>query len=93
VTTRHTDDNFSLVLEGRVKGPWVAELQQAWQSALEVAAKRPITVDLSAVSFADERGRRLLRQMRVQGAKLVGSSNFLKSVLEGSAGSVSEGEI
>jgi hypothetical protein len=86
VTTRHTDDGFSLILEGRVKGPWVGELEKAWQAALKLNGKGAVVVDLSGVSFADWRGRRLLLEMRNQGAALVGSSMFLSKMLDGTAG-------
>jgi hypothetical protein len=87
VTTRQSDDGCSLILEGRVKGPWVAELEKAWQAALKSRTDgEVVVVDLSAVSFADWRGRKLLREMRNQGAKLVGGSIFLSKMLEGPAG-------
>jgi len=87
VTTRLSDDGYSLILEGRVKGPWVLELEKAWQAALKSRTdSRALVVDLSAVSFADWRGRKLLQEMRDQGAKLVGGSIFLSKMLEGPAG-------
>jgi len=87
VTTRLSDDGYSLILEGRVKGPWVLELEKAWQAALKSRTdSRALVVDLSAVSFADWRGRKLLQEMRNQGAKLVGGSIFLSKMLEGPAG-------
>jgi ABC-type transporter Mla MlaB component len=85
VTTRQTNDGFSLILEGRVKGPWVGELERAWQAAQKSSTNTATTVDLSAVSFADWRGRKLLLEMQSQGAQLVGGSNFLRSLLDGSA--------
>jgi len=86
VTTRQSDDGSCLILEGRIKGPWVVELEKAWQAALKLNSKGAVVVDLSGVSFADWRGRRLLLEMRNQGAKLVGSSLFLSKMLEGTAG-------
>lgn len=87
MTTRHSDDGCSLIVEGRVKGPWVVELEKAWQTALKSRTDGgAVVVDLSAVSFADWRGRKLLLEMRNQGAKLVGSSMFLSKMLEGTAG-------
>ena len=86
VTTRQTDNGFTLIVEGRVKGPWVGELEKAWQAARKLNSKEAVVVDLSAVSFADWRGRKLLLEMRNQGAKLVGSSMFLSKMLEGTAG-------
>ena len=64
----------------------MSELEKAWIAALGFASSAAIVVDLSAVSFADWRGRKLLLEMQGQGAKLVGSSSFLRKMLEGTAG-------
>jgi len=90
VTTRQTNDGLTLTVEGRVKGPWVGELERAWQAAQKSSTGAATTVDLSAVSFADWRGRNLLLEMQSQGAQLVGGSNFIRSLLDGSAGLTSQ---
>ncbi len=82
VTMRTSTDGTTLILEGRVKGPWVSELEKAWHQALNAHDDRPVVVDLSGVNFADGRGRKLLLEMRSQGATLVGSSSFLRTMLE-----------
>jgi ABC-type transporter Mla MlaB component len=83
VTTRHTDDSLSLILEGRLKGPWVGELEQAWLAAQKLSANKTFKVDLSGVTFADWRGRKLLLDMQNRGAELVGGSSFLRQMLAG----------
>jgi len=77
-----TADAVVLKLEGSVKGPWVEELQKAWLMSAQMAAAEPVSIDLGAVSFADERGRDLLLRMRKEGASLNGGSIFLLHMLE-----------
>lgn len=65
-----------LLLEGRLIGPWVAELRRTFSEV-----ESPTTVDLAGVSFADEDGVNTLRQLRVLGAKLAGASQFLAALI------------
>jgi len=83
VTTRHTDDSLSLILEGRIKGPWVGELEQAWLAAQKLGANKLFKIDLTGVTFADWRGRKLLLDMQRRGAELVGGSSFVRQMLAG----------
>jgi hypothetical protein len=75
-------DAVVLKLEGSVSGPWVEELRKAWLTSAEMAAGEPVSIDLGAVSFADERGRDLLLRMRREGVSLNGCSSFLLYILE-----------
>lgn len=77
------NDAEALKLEGSIKGPWVGELQKAWSASAEKSPGTPVRVDLSGVSFVDERGRQLLLQMQQAGAVLQGASLFLRHVLDG----------
>jgi ABC-type transporter Mla MlaB component len=56
-----------LILCGQLAGPWVDELRHQWYSSQ--GGKR--IVDLTDVTFVDEAGEALLRQMKEQGAELV----------------------
>jgi len=51
-------------LEGRIVGPWVAECERAWL-ALEssLSAQKRLALDLCGVTFVDESGVELLRQI------------------------------
>jgi anti-anti-sigma regulatory factor len=69
-------------LEGSVKGPWVEELRKTWLTSAKMADGEPVSVDLSAVSFIDERGRDLLLRMRREGVALNGGSSFLRHILD-----------
>jgi anti-anti-sigma regulatory factor len=64
----------SFVLEGRLVGPWVTELETSWQSALATRPRRMMLVDLAEVTFIDSDGRALLTMMREKGAKLLSTS-------------------
>ncbi len=59
-----------LKLHGRVKGPWVEELERIWH---DIKTKAPhIIVDLTDATFVGMEGRRLLGEMVRQGAELEG---------------------
>ncbi len=67
-------------LEGRVVGPWVAELRQACETVLE--EKRSVTLDLSEVMFASRAGLALLLELKAHGVLLSGCSSFLSQELK-----------
>jgi len=46
-------------LEGKLLGPWVEEVARA----CEAQAGEAVSLDLSALTFVDEAGRRLLREL------------------------------
>jgi anti-anti-sigma regulatory factor len=60
----------SLRVEGRLTGPWVNELEQAWRAATSDPADGRVCVDLTDVTFIGEDGKQLLETMYAQGAKL-----------------------
>jgi len=68
-----------LLIEGRLVGPWVAELQAAVLSA-NLPARR-ICLDLAAVHFADAAGLALLHELLDQGVTVQALSPFLRELL------------
>ena len=73
------------MLEGRLFGPWVDEVQKWWA---EYALRRgaiPIRVNLREVSYVDGRGRDLLIRMEQEGASLVDASDFIRHLLRENA--------
>lgn len=58
--------SMSLILEGRLGGPWVDELETCWR---QVAAHAPggSVVDLTGVTFVDAKGKALLIRMCERG--------------------------
>lgn len=69
ISVERNADTLSLVLEGRLVGPWVDELRQASD---EVSASRGASfiVDLCGVTAMDARGQDLLDELRRAGAAL-----------------------
>lgn len=56
---------------GRLDGPWVDELHSVWQRIREHVPRVHPVVDLKEVTFIDEAGEQLLREMQSAGADLV----------------------
>jgi ABC-type transporter Mla MlaB component len=62
-------DSISLVLEGRLAGPWVEELQACWRQ-LPVNQRSGAVIDLTGVTFIDPSGKALLTRLWLEGATL-----------------------
>ena len=71
----------SFVLEGKLVGPWVKELEKCWKSALATNASRTMLVDLADVSFIDSEGRALLARMRQKGARLLSAGVLINAIV------------
>ncbi|MGH8700244.1 MAG: STAS domain-containing protein, partial [Burkholderiales bacterium] len=72
-----------LRLEGRIAGPWIAELQSLCDAALREGSG--LTLDLSGVSFLDHSAASLLRGLVQRRVALVGCTAFVAEQLNGSA--------
>ena len=76
----------TLRLEGRVVGPWVAELRDSCEKLL--AEGRVLNLRLSEVEFLDPSGINLLISLRERNVRLVDCSPFvdvqLKSAVDSS---------
>jgi hypothetical protein len=71
ITTQNHETETKFIVEGRLAGPWVAELERCWQSAISIHPCSPIQVDLTAVSYVDGEGKELLTRMRTDGAEIL----------------------
>jgi hypothetical protein len=69
-------------LEGRLVGPWVAELRTCWKKRHRSQNGRTCTVDLSGVTFIDKGGQRLLRTMAKEGTQFIATGMYIKHVLD-----------
>lgn len=72
----------SVVLEGKLAGPWVNELEQCWRRAAPADASGRVRVDLCAVTFIDEAGKALLKKMYRAGAELIATGCFNQCICE-----------
>jgi hypothetical protein len=71
----------SIVVEGKLVGPWVKELEKCWKSLVTAHPFRSMLVDLVHVTFIDSDGRALLTMMRRKGAKLLSSGVLINSIV------------
>jgi ABC-type transporter Mla MlaB component len=72
----------TVVLEGRLAGPWVDELAQCWKALTTTHDAASIAVQLDGVTFIDGAGKSLLRQLHEDGAVLTGSGCMTRAILE-----------
>jgi anti-anti-sigma regulatory factor len=80
-----TEDTTGVALdiEGRLAGPWVAELEQCWHREEMRATGKPLSVRLSAVTFIDDSGKQLLAQMADHGANIQGNGCMIRAIVAG----------
>jgi outer membrane protein len=82
ISSREQAGRTDLILEGKLSGPWVAELAQAW-CALRIRENgRSPRVDLREVQFIDEGGKELLRHLHAEGVELVGCGCYTEPILQ-----------
>jgi hypothetical protein len=68
ISIERNPDALSLVLEGRLVGPWVDELRRV--SGIHIVRNVPLTIDLEGLTAMDARGQALLDELRQDGATL-----------------------
>jgi hypothetical protein len=68
-----------LRLEGRIAGPWVAELEQACEKLLSEG--QPVELELSDVCYVDADGVSLISKLKTRGVSLAGCSPFIEEQL------------
>jgi ABC-type transporter Mla MlaB component len=74
-------DSLSLILEGRLFGPWVEELSACYQRQ-SVRPGRCVMIDLTGVTFIDAQGKALLAHLWREGAELRASGCLTRCVVE-----------
>lgn len=72
---------MSLVIEGRLAGPWVEELRTYCRQILGTH-QRCTMIDLTGVTFVDAEGKALLAQLWQQGVELQASGCLIRCLVE-----------
>jgi ABC-type transporter Mla MlaB component len=75
-----SDPTRTLKLEGKLQGPWVAELQIACEEAQSPPSC--VRLDLAAVSFVDTAGVDCLQELIREGVPIVACSGFVAELLK-----------
>ena len=63
ITVEENPTKMTLKLEGRLAGPWVAELDRLWEQTASKREARNLSIDLRSTTFADTDGIRSLRNI------------------------------
>ena len=71
----------NFVVEGKLVGPWVKELEKCWESVLATEPSLAMVVNVAEVTFIDSEGRELLTRMRRQGARLVSAGCLMNAIV------------
>ena len=82
ITVNPLPGGAEIVVEGRLTGPWVEELDCCWRDLLAKQDPRSIRVDLDAATFIDEGGKALLRAIHHSGATLTAKSVLPRAIID-----------
>lgn len=83
ITALTQDTRLTLALEGKLAGPWVAELAQVWSDWQGRVRPEDATIDLAKTSFVDEAGRSLLAELHREGLALRGGGCYVGQLVQG----------
>lgn len=82
IQAEQRDDRLILLVEGRLAGDFVPELERCWQAALSEQPQRKIVVDLKSVTCVDRAGRYLLQMMYGNGVDFLRAGLAVQDILE-----------
>ena len=82
ITTQDNPRVLTLRVEGRLIGPWAAELEKCWRDILADQSKPKLRVDLSGVTFIDAAGKEVIAAMHQQGAQLIANDCQTRALVE-----------
>jgi ABC-type transporter Mla MlaB component len=78
----HEGEQQRLLVEGKLSGDWVDVLEKCWFEAQTSPNGAPVRIDLSGVSYVDDKGRELLARMIRDGAELWATGVMTRAVIE-----------
>ncbi len=81
ITVEEKADFTRFRLEGKLTGDWVKELERCWICAKNTQPGPRFRIDLSSVSFVDEKGKALLDSMVSEGAELLADNPMMRSLV------------
>jgi anti-anti-sigma regulatory factor len=75
ISMNHETALATLKVEGRVVGPWAAELGKTWRGMWAMSKQPTLQLDLRGVTYVDSNGARVLREIvRSTGAEVFADS-------------------
>ncbi len=92
-TVQEDSERFIMKLEGKIVGPWARECRRAWLALASSLSTKKLALDLCGVTFMDEAGLELLREIyRATRAEVVASSPLTKHFAEEVTRSAKDGK-
>jgi anti-anti-sigma regulatory factor len=83
ITVDQKSDSMTLKLEGRVAGPWAAELGRLWEETAPRLDERKLSLDLRETTYADADGIRVLKAIYSQtGASILAGTPWTQYLAE-----------
>jgi hypothetical protein len=83
ITVYEHEETMGITLEGRVAGPWVAELSRVWVETVPLLKSRKLILDLRNVTYADSAGTDALKSIYAQShAELIAGSPWTEYLAE-----------
>jgi hypothetical protein len=77
ISMNHAPTLATLKVEGRIVGPWAAELGKTWRGLWALSERPTLQLDLRGVTYVDSNGARILREI----VKATGAEVFADSPL------------
>ena len=81
ITIAETLTEQKWTVEGRLVDPWISELKSTWTRTKTARRKRKCVVDLTAVTFIDKNGEKVLAELCKQGAELIATGCYIAHVV------------
>ena len=82
ITIHESPKEVAINLEGRVAGPWAEELAKVWRQKAAQRNARPVSLDLREVTYIDDEGKQILRQIENEtGAELIASTPWTRQLV------------
>lgn len=82
ITIHDSSRTLRFIIEGRLAGDCVSELERCWETALITKARPSIFIDLTSLTFIDACGKQLLARLHEDGATLIGTGIMAKEIVK-----------
>jgi hypothetical protein len=66
ITVHERESSIEVTLEGRLAGPWVAELSKAWRETAPRLESKTLSLNLLDLTYSNEDGKQVLREIVAQ---------------------------
>jgi hypothetical protein len=66
IRVHERESSIEVILEGRLAGPWMAELSKAWRDIAPRLGSKTLTMNLRNLTYSNEDGKQLLRKIVAQ---------------------------